>query len=239
MKKLLTTVLVAVLVMAGYGGWRLKQEADRVMSDDPRVWSPVIEELLEKPVPVARPVLFVGSSSIRFWGDDLTADLADVGAFGRGFGGAKIDDIRHYSQQLIGDLNPRAIVVYIGSNDLSGSFGMQAIGNTEAEARYRSMLDELKRYAKGVPIYLVALKPTRRSVDRWAQIQAFNTRLQKLSESDGQLGFIDANSDLWNQRGEVRSDTLLWDGMHLNRTGYQVWGRKIQERLREDGYSRR
>lgn len=239
MKKLLITALVAVLVVAGYGGWRLKQEADRVMSDDPRVWSPVIDELLQRPVPVVRPVLFVGSSSIRFWGDDLAADLADVGAFGRGFGGAKIDDIRYYSQQLVGDLNPRAIVVYIGGNDLSGSFGMQALDNNEAEARYRNMLDALKQFANGVPVYLVALKPTRRGIDRWPQIQAFNVRLQKLAESDSELHYIDANHDLWNQRGEVRSETLLWDGMHLSRTGYQVWGRTIQERLRADGYSQR
>ena len=237
MKRLLIAVLVAVLVMAGYGGWRLKPEADRVMSDDPRVWSPVIEELLQKPVPVARPVLFVGSSSIRFWGDDLVADLADVGAFGRGFGGAKIDDIRHYSKQLVGDLNPRAIVVYIGGNDLSGSFGMQALDNIEAEARYRNMLAELKQYANGVSIYLVALKPTQRSIERWPQIQVFNKQLQNLAESDSQLAYIDANRDLWNESGDIRADTLLWDGMHLSRTGYLLWGKQIGQRLRADGYS--
>lgn len=235
-RKGLLVLLVLIVGLAVYAGWRLKQEADRVMSDDPLVWESVIEELVSRPVPMDNPVLFLGSSSIRFWGDDLQSDLAEIGALGRGFGGAKINDIHHYAERLLAPFDPRALVIYIGSNDISASFGPPAISNDEAERRYRQMLDSIKTLIGNTPVYLVALKPTERAQARWPVIQAFNERLERLASSDEQLHYLDANAGLWNESGEPRSDALLFDGAHLSRKGYVLWGKEIKERLLADGY---
>ncbi len=236
-RKSLFAFLVLVLGFALYAGWRLTLEAGRVMSDDPLVWEPVIEDLMSQPVPMDDPVLFIGSSSIRFWGDDLQSDLAEVGALGRGFGGAKINDISHYSAQLLAPFRPRALAIYIGANDISASFRAKAISNDEAEKRYRQMLATIKALVGKTPIYMIALKPTIRAHERWSVIQAFNKRLEQIATQDEQLQYIDANSGLWNKAGEPLSDALLFDGAHLRRQGYLIWGEAIKQRFLADGYS--
>lgn len=238
-KKAVLTVLAAIILVGVYGGWRLKLERDRVASDDPQVWQSTVDQLTTKASTLENPVLFLGSSSIRFWGDDLQTDLADVGAMGRGFGGAKIHDIDYYAGQLIGSLKPRAIAVYIGANDISAAFGATALSNDEAERRYRLMLDQIRKHAVDVPVYMIALKPTQRSKARWPIIDAFNERLQALAAEDVGLHYLDANRELWNDEGQARSDALMFDGMHLSRKGYELWGQVIGERLLADGYSSR
>ena len=98
---------------------RSASELHRYRSADPGVWESAISALElsanENPPP-PEAVLFIGTSTIRFW-STLAADVAPLVAVGRGFGGAKLDDVLFYAERLVAP-RPRAIVLAVGGNDL-------------------------------------------------------------------------------------------------------------------------
>ena len=123
MKKL---VITAVLLLAGFASVAVYfgyQEYIKISSDDPRVWEETIVELENKTTaedPAADAVLFVGSSSIRFW-DTLKEDMAPMSVIQHGFGGSKIYDVVFYAERLITKWNAPKVVIFVGSNDINGN----------------------------------------------------------------------------------------------------------------------
>ena len=63
-------------------------------------------------------VLFIGSSSIRFW-DTLAQDFPGVPVINRGFGGSELRDSTWYADRIIVPYAPRQILIYAGDNDLN------------------------------------------------------------------------------------------------------------------------
>src|SRR4051795_13598187 len=62
-------------------------------------------------------ILFVGSSSIRFW---QTADaFPELPVINRGFGGSTIPDVNHFADRIVFKYKPRSIVFYAGDNDIA------------------------------------------------------------------------------------------------------------------------
>ena len=61
-------------------------------------------------------VVFVGSSTIRFW--DLAASFPDLKTINRGFGGSEMADSTRYVDRIVVPYNPRIVVVYAGDNDI-------------------------------------------------------------------------------------------------------------------------
>src|SRR5262245_26970170 len=68
--------------------------------------------------PPAHAVLFVGSSSIRFW-TNLAETFPAWKTIRRGFGGAYLSDVNAYFDRLVLPYRPAKIVLYAGENDLS------------------------------------------------------------------------------------------------------------------------
>src|ERR1700691_1423201 len=64
-------------------------------------------------------IVFVGSSSIRFW-RTLGTDMQPLDVINRGFGGSEMSDIAQYANRIVVAYKPRAVVVYAGDNDLAG-----------------------------------------------------------------------------------------------------------------------
>ena len=78
----------ALFLLLVAGGRIFQREIDRTFSCDPTVWEPEIAafERADRESPPPRDaILFVGSSSIRFW-DDLAEDMEPLVVIRRGFG---------------------------------------------------------------------------------------------------------------------------------------------------------
>ena len=69
----------------------------------------------QKPPP-KDAVLFVGSSSIRFW--DLKKSFPDLEVINRGFGGSELADSAFYAPRIAVKYHPRMVVLYAGDNDI-------------------------------------------------------------------------------------------------------------------------
>ena len=64
-------------------------------------------------VDLDRPVVFVGSSSIRLW-STLEEDMAPVPALNRGYGGSRIFDTIYWADRLVTAHDPTVIVASDG-----------------------------------------------------------------------------------------------------------------------------
>ena len=66
-----------------------------------------------------KDVLFIGSSSIRLW-DNIQVDMYPYSSIKRGYGGAHFYDLIHFSERLVKNHSPKAILIFV-ANDITGS----------------------------------------------------------------------------------------------------------------------
>ena len=73
-------------------------------------------------------VLFIGSSSIRLW-DNIQVDMYPYSSIKRGYGGAHFYDLIHFSERLVKNHSPKAILIFV-ANDITGSnYSTNSVGD--------------------------------------------------------------------------------------------------------------
>ena len=68
--------------------------------------------------PPENAIVCYGSSSMRGWHDSISVDLAPLTLIPRGFGGSNMNDALYYSERMILNYKPRALLLYEGDNDI-------------------------------------------------------------------------------------------------------------------------
>ena len=169
-----------------------------------------------------RPIVFVGSSSIRLW-QDLDGDMAPWPVVNRGFGGGTLAEVLACADQLIHGYAPRAVVIYAGENDLAN--GAPADG----------VVDGLDRLAAGIdptpPILFLAIKtaPVRQRLAQ--QFAAVNRAVSDLAADRPWLGYVDTVAPLRRPDGALRPELYRPDGLHLNADGYALWTPVVRDAI--------
>lgn len=202
-------------------------------SDDPTVWERDIRKfasLNRLESPSTRPIVFTGSSSIRFW-NSLKQDMAPLPVVNKGFGGSQIHHVTHYAERLILPQNPRAIVFYAGENDIAGMFFGKKKSAAEVLQDFRIFCDKIHAALEDVPIHFIAIKPPKRRIKYWAEMQEANRLIKEFCESDARLYFIDIVPAMLDELGQPRLDVFKWDGVHMNEKGYAIWTSVVQPTL--------
>ena len=184
------------------------------------------EQDLAMPPPDA-PIVFVGSSSIRFW-TTLAEDMAPLSVLNRGFGGSQLPHLTHYVDETIVRYLPRAVVVYAGDNDLDTATGKNA---DDVARDFGTLVATIHAYAPGTRIYFLSIKPSKLRWARWPEIQRANKLIEKQCQADPRLAFVDVATPLLDEDGEPRDDVFKFDGLHLNEAGYREWRRVVRMRL--------
>ena len=104
--------------------------------------------------PPKHAVLFIGSSSIRFW-DTLATDFPGVPVINRGFGGSQIRDSTWYADRIVVPYAPRMIVFYAGENDLESGRSPQQVRDD-----FHAFVARVRRDLPGVRIAYISSKPS-------------------------------------------------------------------------------
>ncbi|WP_128544725.1 GDSL-type esterase/lipase family protein [Larkinella soli] len=233
----LLTMLVGILVLAAaFGFLWVRREYAKMESDDPGVWEPVIAdfEAEDRSSPVPRQaVLFVGSSSIRFW-NSLAEDMHPVPVIRRGFGGAKLQDVSFYADRIIFPYRPKAIVLFAGSNDISGRPNDKT--PEQVAGAFRRLAEQIRHRLPDTPLYYLAITPTRSRWEVWPKVQRANRLIERYCRTQQHLFFIDTTRYFLTKEGRPNEDLLWWDGTHLNRDGYAIWTRILKARLLKEIY---
>jgi len=167
--------------------------------------------------PPAGAVLFIGSSSIRFW-DTLAEDFPGVTAINRGFGGSEIRDSTWYADRIVVPYRPRLIVLYAGDNDLDS-------GRAPAQLRldFLAFVERVRRDMPHVRIAYIASKPSPlRAHLLDAQRQA-NALIRDEAARLRGVDFVDVYTPMLDAAGQPREELFIADRLHLNRQGYELW----------------
>jgi lysophospholipase L1-like esterase len=172
-------------------------------------------------------VLFVGSSSIVKWRENLAADMAPVPVINRGFGGSHIEYVNRWFDKLVAPYRPRAIVFYAGDNDIDAGKSV-----TRVVADFDTFM-ALKRQSLGpTPVYFISVKPSRARFAQLALQTQVNDAIRAREGERSDLHYIDVVSPMLDN-GKLR-DIYVADGLHMNRDGYAIWARVVKATLLPD-----
>ena len=170
-------------------------------------------------------ILFTGSSSIRFW-DSLEEDMEPLEVLNRGFGGAQISHVIHHFEDIVKPYNPKAIVFFCGTNDLT------ALKTPEETVHdFKKFLSLVRNEFGKIKVYVIGIKPT---VDRLyldEEERIFNSSINQLANDDAYLEYINIWDPMLNQDGTRMPELFIEDGLHMNEKGYEVWTKKVRESL--------
>ncbi|MDC3079464.1 GDSL-type esterase/lipase family protein [Flavobacteriaceae bacterium] len=170
-------------------------------------------------------IVFYGSSSIRLW--DLKQDFPSLNTLNLGFGGAFIHSLSNNFENLFQRLQPKAIVLYLGGNDLT--LGLSA---SEIVEQIQVFVQRIHIKFPSTTIFNVSLKPSFERQELLEVIQQINQGMLELSMQFYYLHQVKLYEALIDQNQQIRSDVLLQDGLHLNEQGYQILKAQIDKALK-------
>ena len=171
------------------------------------------------------PIIFYGSSTIRLW-KSLNEDFKDVDVINLGFGGAYIDSLSKNFNLLIDFLNPKAIVIYLGGNDLNLSLSPE-----EVIFKIKKFVEKINEKYPNTNIGYITIKPSVERKNKLSDIKKINEGVKLIANDFPNLVYIDVYNKLL-VKGEVTSKFLLQDGLHLNKEGYKVLTRAVKEKIK-------
>lgn len=167
--------------------------------------------------PAKGAVLFIGSSSIRFW-KTLANDFPEVKTINRGFGGSEIDDATFFADRIVAPYYPHAIVMYAGDNDV-------ADGDSPAHVRddFAAFVRKSRSLDPGVPIAFIAIKPSVARKALLPQIREANALVREYAASERGVTYLDVFTPMLGPDGQPQVKWFIGDGLHMNRKGYMLW----------------
>jgi len=215
----LTSILIAI------GGLASAGEVERDFS----VWEPAItafERVDTEAPPTQKGVLFVGSSSIRFW--DLEKYFPQRKFINRGFGGSHIIDSIHFADRIFLKHRPRTIIFYAGDNDVAAGKSPERV-----QQDFRRLVELVHQSLPKTKIAFIAIKP---SISRWRladPMMATNELIATFCQTDERLNFVDVWKPMLDEDGKPRRDLFVKDGLHLSHQGYQLWTKLVLPHVTE------
>lgn len=175
--------------------------------------------------PPRRPIVFIGSSSIRIW-TSLEQDFPREHVLNRGFGGSHISDSVGFVERIVVPYAPPLVVMYAGGNDIDA-------GKTPAvvAADFQAFTTRVWAHLPRTQIAFISIAP---NPARWSQadrIREANSLIAAACRADPRLHFIDVFPRMLGADGQPRGDLFLEDRLHMNRKGYEVWIPPVRETI--------
>lgn len=177
---------------------------------------------LAAPAATEQRVVLLGNSITEGWVREDSAFFADNGLVGRGISGQTSPQLLLRFRQDVIALQPTAVVIHIGTNDVAENTGPYdpdyTLGNI------RSMV-ELAQANDIQPILAAVLPATGFSWrpelgDRSAMIVELNRRLAELA-AEKDIPFVDYHTALRNASNGMDAE-LAEDGVHPTARGYAI-----------------
>ena len=194
-------------------------------AQDPDRFKEQVEQLYNKEYHFISPdkklVVFAGSSSIRMW-KDVQDYYPDFNVINNGFGGSHFSDLLYFYNQLILKQKPDILFIYEGDNDVAAKkkTGLLKRQAKELYERIRQDLPETK-------IIYISPKPSIKRWDLKKKYEKLNRRLENFCHRKDNLEFANVWDAMLDENGNVFQDIFVEDGLHMNKKGYDIWGKVI------------
>lgn len=172
-------------------------------------------------------ILFVGSSSIRKW-THLQEAFGAYHVLNRGIGGAVIDDIIYFANDLIFAYQPRQIVLYVGENDLPNA------GET-ADTIFQKTVTLFKTIRAKLPdvsVVYISMKPSP-SRDQYQQKCAqSNALIRSFLATQPNTTYVNVFTQML-KNSKSRPELFVGDRLHMKAEGYAIWEKAVKPYLKK------
>ena len=157
--------------------------------------------------------------------------MAPLRVLNRGFGGAHMSHVVHYADRIITPYAARALVVYVGDNDI-GAGKTPATVVTDFEA----LVAHVRKTQPEIPIYYITIKASRARWELWPVMDDANHRIGAIADRDPLITVLDVSAPMLALGGgDAPPADLFWiDGLHLTAKGYALWTEVVRMRLLAD-----
>lgn len=180
-------------------------------------------------------VVFLGDSITQGWGEDMSGRFPGMKAANRGISG---DTTRGMLIRLADDvlaLDPAAIVILAGTNDVEVGIDPEAIGRNLGR-----IIESIKRHdgatGRTTPIVLCRVFPSSVSKKRPAEtIKRLNTIVENMVRGDRQITLLDTWTLFADAAGDAQP-AFFPDLLHLNAAGYDKWAAALRPVLATLGF---
>ncbi len=168
-------------------------------------------------------VLFIGSSSFRYW-KTVQDDFHNPMILNRAFGGATLLDMIAYQEDIVLKFHPKKIVIYCGENDIASA---ETVTPEMVFDRFKTFYATLRSKFPDTPIVYVSIKPC---ILRWAmkdRMMATNALIQDYLKLQKDAVFV----SIWDEmleNGMPKKNIFREDNLHMNANGYAIWIKALE-----------
>ena len=213
---LLLTSLMALALSAA------EKKTGKPTKGGPARWEETIKQFEATDAATPPPkggVLLVGGSNARRW-TNVSEYFPQHRVLNRGFGGARLTDVLHYTDRIVLPYAPKTILLNAGGNDLSA-------GTTPEQIRdaARAFVTKVHAALPETRIYCIGLPPVRRAStmpEGFNTIRALNALLADLARTEKNVEFIDLFPAFLDEKGQHRAELFVEDGTHFSAKGYET-----------------
>ena len=218
-----TLFALGVVSIAAFLWWQSRAAGDPTFFESEIL---AFEQADANSAPEPSAIVFTGSSSIRFW-SHLAADMAPLRVVPRGFGGAHMEHVVHNARRIVTPYHPRAVVVFVGGNDLgSGKSVAQVVED------FAAFLRLVHAELPATDIWMLSMKPSPLRWEKWPEMKQVDAALEAMAAADERVFFVPTGRSLLGKDG-VPGDFYIFDGLHLNEAGYARWTEVLRPLLLE------
>ena len=176
---------------------------------------------LQPPAPGENRVVFYGNSITDGWARFFPTMFPAKPYIGRGISGQTTPQMLVRFRQDVVALQPKAVVILAGTNDIAGNTGPSTL--EMIEDNFMSMVQIAKAHhihvvlSSVLPVYDYPWKP---GLEPAPKIIALNAWMKKYANDVGET-YLDYHSVMADSRGGL-PPSLASDGVHPNDAGYRI-----------------
>ncbi len=201
--------------LPGAGPLRRADWFRKVWSDRRSAWAERIQQ-------DQNAVVFFGDSITQGWGDDIGGNFSGMKVANRGISGDTTRGVLIRLKEDVLSLNPRAVVMLIGTNDLEEQADPETIAGN-----FKLILSALKDHNPNKPIIHCQVFPSSASKKRPVdQIKKLNKLYFAAVKGDPQVTLIETWTLFADKEGDAKSEEFP-DLLHPNKAGYVKWAAAI------------
>ncbi len=168
-------------------------------------------------------VVFLGDSITQGWGDTMGKSFGDMKVANRGISGDTTRGMLIRLQDDVLSLNPSAVVLLMGTNDLEEKAAPATIASNA-----RLIMAALKKHNAKMPIILCKVFPSSATKARPAdKIKKINELYVAAVKGDSQVSVVDTWSLFANEKGDANKEEFP-DLLHPNKVGYAKWAASLR-----------
>ena len=168
-------------------------------------------------------VVFLGDSITQGWGAKFRDKFSGMKLANRGIGGDTTRGMLIRLKEDILSLNPSAIVLLLGTNDVEVAIDAGAIGRN-----FQKILAAIKEHNPQTPVVLCRVFPSAAEMKRPKEtIQRVNKLYDAAVKGDSQVTVVDTWTLFADKTGDA-DPKWFRDRLHLNTQGYDRWAAALQ-----------